>query len=95
VGITLEASALPIANEVRRWHDAHGVDPILAAVSGGEDYELLFTVRPAHHGRLRDVRAQIGDLRLTKIGIVTRDRRLRLTTAEGDRDLPLGFEHFR
>src|SRR5688572_9192163 len=69
VGITLDADALPIDNEVRRWHDAEGNDVVEAAIRGGEDYELLFTVRPAHHGRLRDVRKRLGDLRLTrKIG---------------------------
>ena len=95
VGITLDADALPIDSEVRHWHDVQGHDVIDRAICGGEDYELLFTVRPAHHGRLRDVRARLGDLRLTRIGVVTRERRLLLKTADGHRDLPVGFEHFR
>ena len=95
VGVTLEADALPIDDEVRRWHDAHGNDAIDAALSGGEDYELLFTVRPSHHGRLRDVRKRLGDLRLTRIGIVTREPSLLLKTGGRERALPAGFEHFR
>ena len=95
VGITLDASVLPIDNEVRQWHQTHGRDVIDAAMSGGEDYELLFTVRPAHHGRLRDVRKRIGDLPLTRIGVVTKDRRLLLTRSGSQRELPMGFEHFR
>ncbi len=95
IGMTLDASALPIDNEVRHWHDAHGNDVINAAIGDGEDYELLFTVRPAHHGRLRDVRKRIGNLRLTRIGVVTKERRLIVRTADGERDLPTGFEHFR
>jgi thiamine-monophosphate kinase len=95
VGITLDTGTLPVDSEVRHWHDTHGDDVVDAAIRGGEDYELLFTVRPSHHGRLRDVRARLGDLRLTRIGIVTRERRLVLKTGERERVLPQGFEHFR
>jgi thiamine-monophosphate kinase len=95
VGITLDAGAMPIDAEVRHWHQTQGRDVVDAAICGGEDYELLFTVRPAHHGRLRDVRKRIGALLVTRIGVVTKDRRLLLTTADGHRDLPVGFEHFR
>ena len=66
------------------------------ASGGGEDYELLFTVRPAHHGRLRDVRQRIGNLPVTRIGVVTKGRRLLVTTAGSHRAAsPMGFEHFR
>jgi thiamine-monophosphate kinase len=95
VGMTLDARTLPIDSEVRRWHAEHGNDATDAAIVGGEDYELFFTVRPAHHGRLRDVRKRIGALPLTRIGVVTKARRLVLTSANGTRDLPAGFEHFR
>jgi len=95
VGITIEASALPIADAVRRWHEREGRDPAVAALQGGDDYELLFTTRTAHEGRLRGVRRAVRDLALTRIGVVTRDRRLVLRTADGDRELPGGYEHFR
>lgn len=95
VGIELDAAALPIAEAVRRWHEARGRDPITAALQGGDDYELLFTSRPAHQGRLRGARRALGGLPLTRIGVVTRERRLVLRTADGTRDLPDGFEHFR
>jgi thiamine-monophosphate kinase len=95
VGITLDAGALPIDSEVRQWHQMQGRDVIDSAMSGGEDYELLFTVRPAHHGRLRDVRKRIGTLPLTRIGVVTKDRRLLVMTSGSQRELPMGFQHFR
>ncbi|MBF8300339.1 MAG: Thiamine-monophosphate kinase [Acidobacteria bacterium] len=103
VGIAVDATALPIGDEVRRWHDAQGhgvVDSgvdrgVDAVIGGGDDYELLFTVRPRHLGRLRDVRRRLGGLSITKIGMVTKERRLSIRTEAGERPLPEGFDHFR
>lgn len=94
VGIVLDASALPIRDEVREWHTAAGRDAVGAALAGGDDYELLFTVRPAHRGRLRLVRRQLGEVPVTKIGVVTKERRLVLRSRDGDDAVPAGFEHF-
>ena len=95
VGIAIDGDALPITDEVRRWHGEHAADPVAAALQGGDDYELLFTARPSHAGRLRSVTAQAGSVAITKIGKVTRERRLTVRTAAGDTPLPDGFEHFR
>ena len=95
VGITIDADALPIADAVRRWHVDHNADPAAMALQGGDDYELLFTARPSHAGRLRDVKAHAGNLPITRIGEVTSDRRLTVRTPAGDTPLPEGFEHFR
>jgi thiamine-monophosphate kinase len=95
VGIAVDENAIPLADGVREYHREHGHDPVQAALAGGDDYELLFTARPTQRGRLRAVRQQVGDLPITKIGVVTKGRQLVLRTASGDRDLPAGFEHFR
>ena len=95
VGITIDAAALPIADGVTRWHAQRGEDALGAALHGGDDYELLFTVPARREGRLRGVRQMLGDLPISKIGLVTANRRLILRTADGDRDMPDGFEHFR
>jgi thiamine-monophosphate kinase len=95
VGITVEEAAIPLADGVAEFHRNVGSDALCAALAGGDDYELLFTARPAWRGRLRAVRRQAGDLPITKIGVVTRDARLIVRSAAGDRDLPAGFEHFR
>lgn len=95
VGMTIDAGALPIDEDVRRWHEERGQDAVMAAAAGGDDYELLFTIRPSQRGRLRSVRRHVGDLALTKIGVVTKDRQLVLRTPAGNRELPEGFEHFR
>lgn len=95
VGVTIEEGAVPLGHGVAEFHRQRGSDPVSAALTGGEDYELLFAVRPRCRGRLRAVRSQLGDLPITRIGVVTRDPRLIVRTAAGDRDLPAGYEHFR
>ena len=95
VGIAIDAASLPISSGVRRWHEARGADPVMAALAGGDDYELLFTVRPTRRGRLRAVRRVLGSLAVTRIGLVTASRALRVTRPEGTSPLPEGYEHFR
>ena len=95
VGITVDADRIPFADGVLDFHRSRGGDPIDAALAGGDDYELLFTTRPSWRGRLRAVRGQLGDLPITKIGVVTKGGRLAVRTPDGERDLPAGFEHFR
>ena len=80
VGMTVEESSIPAADGAPEYHS--------------DDYELLFTVRPSRRGRLRAVKSQAGDLPITRIGIVTRDRRVVLRTPSGERDLPSGYEHW-
>jgi thiamine-monophosphate kinase len=95
VGVRLDAGALPIPDEVREWHERRGDDLLRAALAGGDDYELLFTVRPAHRGRLRGMLRVVGDLPITRIGVVTKERRLSVTTPQGEQELPGGFQHFQ
>ena len=95
VGVEIDAGALPVSDEARAWHAAAGTDWLATALGGGDDYELLFTVRPRHRGRLRGARRRIGDLPITRIGVVTRGADLLVRDASGGRALPHGFEHFR
>jgi thiamine-monophosphate kinase len=95
VGVEIETPALPMSDEARAWHAAAGTDPVAAALGGGDDYELLFTVRPRHRGRLRGARRRIGDLPITRIGVVTRGSSLTARDVSGCHELPPGFEHFR
>jgi thiamine-monophosphate kinase len=44
VGITIHLDSLPLSSEARRAGEACGEDAVTWALSGGEDYELLFTV---------------------------------------------------
>jgi thiamine-monophosphate kinase len=95
VGITLDAASIPISAEVREAQTRRERDPLEPALSGGDDYELFFTVRPAHRGRLRMVGKQLGDLPITRIGVVTKGRDLLVRDEDGTRPLPDGYEHFK
>ena len=105
VGITVDADCIPFAPGVVDFHRSRGDDPIAAALGGGDDYELLFTLRPSQRSRLRAVRNQVGDLPITKIGLVTKSSVTKhdatkahavvVRTPDGERDLPAGFEHFK
>jgi thiamine-monophosphate kinase len=95
VGAVVDAAALPISEEARRWHAAGEGDAVIASLAGGDDYELLFTARPSHRGRVRAVQKEMRGVPITRIGVVTKERRLIVRAPEGDRDLPAGFEHFK
>ena len=95
VGITLDGAAIPIAQHSRDWLSRHGRDPLDLALQGGDDFELIFTSRPKQAGRLRAVRRHLGDLPITRIGVVTKSPRLVVKDERGERELPEGYEHFR
>ena len=91
VGMTIERSAIPVQPEARTWFESRNADPVLEALAGGDDYELLFTVSPKLRGRLRAV-ARHGGVAITRIGSCTKGSSVELTAGE---PLPKGFGHFR
>ncbi|MBM3820982.1 MAG: thiamine-phosphate kinase [Acidimicrobiia bacterium] len=94
VGILLDGEALPIPEDVREWHLAQGRDPVMAALAGGDDYELLFTSPKRFAGRMRSARSSLGDLPITRIGVVTKGHRVSVSAGGRERDVPEGFQHF-
>lgn len=91
-GLSLDLRRLSVASRVCAEIEAPPIYPGATreqALHGGEDYELVFTVRPGTR-----VPAHFGDLPLTQIGVMRRGLagRVRL----GGRLLaPLGYDHFR
>ncbi len=98
VGAIIDAGDLPIHEETRRWFAGRNQDPVAEALSGGDDYELLFTVRPRLRHRLRAV-ARGSDVPLTRIGVCTREPAMVVRRVPGDPSsdmaLPAGYTHFR
>jgi thiamine-monophosphate kinase len=85
VGIDLDEASVPL--------DAGAEMSVDEAIAAGDDYELLFTVRPRPRGRLRAVR-QHADVSITRIGVCTASRDLILRGAT-PRPIPRGYGHFR
>ena len=94
VGAVIEADALPIEPCARDWFTRRDADPVQAAIAGGDDYELLFAVRPRLRRRMMGA-ARHGGAPLTCIGVCTEDRTVVLRTAGGDGPFPEGYTHFR
>jgi thiamine-monophosphate kinase len=93
VGAIIEAARVPVDPAVIEVCGRRALDPLLLALHGGEDFELLFTVRPRDLGRLPRA---LGGVPLTYIGDVTNEPG-RVLISEGPRVWPLepgGFTHF-
>ena len=69
---------------------------VCTALTGGEDYELLFCARPQSRGRIKQL-SQRTRLAITRIGTCSRDRGVISVIDESGRALPiraLGYDHF-
>ena len=94
VSAVIDGTAIPVSTAFRRFRELSDTGAHNLALSGGEDYELLFTV--AHGGR-DDVEALAAGPGIACIGrIVSGDGRIYLENAQGPRtELEArGFEHF-
>lgn len=96
VGAIIEADTLPICWAAKQVGAMLGIDPTEWALSGGEDYELLFTFHPdAQEDVLRSL-AEAGTT-ASVIGRVVAEGEGRWLVKSG-RKKPLlmtGFDHFR
>jgi len=90
-GVELWADAIPMSPEVAAQPDA-----LELCLSGGEDYELVFSVRPAKLVELQSRLRSLG-VPLTVIGRAFTRRGVWLAPREGERVRRLdtaGFQHF-
>lgn len=98
VGAELLTASIPISRTARRQarQEAAGKTPLLAALTDGEDFELLFTVAARDAVPLLDGwKRRFPELPLTGIGRVTAEPGLRLRSKDGLRPLTAhGYIHF-
>jgi thiamine-monophosphate kinase len=97
VGAELLASAIPISRAARqRAKEPSGKTALAAALTDGEDFELLFTLNGAEAVPLLDRwKQRFPDTHLSCIGKITQIPGLRLRTKEGVRTLAEnGYVHF-
>jgi thiamine-monophosphate kinase len=92
-GALIESSLLPIDHQVVELCGRRALDPLQLALHGGEDFELLFTVRSGDVGRLP---RKVDGVELTRIGEV-RTKSDGVKISEGSRIWELnpgGWKHF-
>ena len=97
VGARVSADDIPKVGIPERWRRRLNLAASAAqnyALSGGDDYELLFTVPKRKAGKLRRLPDGIP---LTCIGEITRSRNLVLVDPKGQESIlrPIGWDHFQ
>ena len=96
VGAEVELDKIPISPACHAYARAIGISPIGLALTGGEDYELLFTASPRNRDKV-ERQARSRGYRLTRIGTI-RPHRFGIRMASDGRTqlLPAtSYEHFR
>jgi thiamine-monophosphate kinase len=86
LGAEIAANALPIHPLAART-----ADPLLLALHGGEDYELLFAAPPSAR-----IPRSIAGVSIARVGTLTRRKAITLMDAHGQRKplIAAGWEHF-
>ncbi|MDQ1637476.1 MAG: thiamine-monophosphate kinase [Pyrinomonadaceae bacterium] len=94
VGAMIDASRIPIDKLVTEICGRRALDPLMLALHGGEDFELLFTVKPENVARLP---RKVDGVSICQIGEVTSEPG-KISVSEKDRVWDLkaeGFDHFK
>jgi thiamine-monophosphate kinase len=90
VGAAVDAEKIPVSPSLRKAAACLKEPPLHYALSGGEDYELLFTVPPAKLKRFYSL-----GIAATEIGVITRNPELLITREGTQKPLrPTGYNHF-
>jgi thiamine-monophosphate kinase len=99
VGAEIRSEDLPISREAREVAGASGVDASKWALTGGEDYELLFTVAPEHALEVQGILEETIGTKAHVIGrVVDEARGIQILMPGGERvscsDEFAGWDHF-
>ncbi len=91
IGMTIYEDEIPIPNEIFEIARRIGKDPLEMALSYGEDFEILLTIRKDKFNELKD------KISLYKVGYVTSTGQIQMVNKEGKTNIlvPKGYEHFK
>jgi len=93
VGFTVDS--VPVAPEAMEFAESHGLDPLELSLYGGEECELVVTVRPELCGKASKALAAFGST-LMWIGRATEEKKIELKMNGETRSVERrGWEHFR
>lgn len=97
IGMKLQQSKIPIDPELFRLAKALGKDPLELALSYGEDFELLLTVKKEKFQELKGVVAEAfeGKVTINEIGRVDSSGRISMIDKDGKTKIvtPRGYQH--
>lgn len=82
---------IPIDDQTYLTADEFKISPVTSALNGGEDYELLFTIRPQAFEKLKN------HARITAIGYMTDDPKQIILATRAGQQTPIraqGWKHF-
>lgn len=83
VKISIKSEDIPVSEELRLFCKKHGKDPLEYALTGGEDYQLLFTHPEDRYNPFMDMKC---------IGVVEEGTGVYI---DGETLHPTGFDHFK
>jgi len=88
-------STVPVAKEVEEFARMNNLDPLELVFHGGEEYELVLTIKPMLLKRAKEAIEKVGG-KLLPIGKVTAGKRIFLEINGRKRVIePHGYEHFK
>lgn len=92
VGARIALDALPLSAALRAAHNEEEQRHL--AISGGDDYELCFTIRPENEDAMRQALGTIG-VPVTNIGVVTEGANIQWCSLGEPLELEVsGYKHF-
>jgi thiamine-monophosphate kinase len=97
VGVLIFEDKIPLSREYKKFVHLYSRSPYRFALTGGEDYELLFTAPPQNRDRISSLSRSL-KLPLTCMGEIL-PKKKKLIVARGDGKIyspsSLGFDHFK
>jgi thiamine-monophosphate kinase len=95
VGAEVWAREMPVSRALKRTSGILGISPLNLALTGGEDFELLWTVSQKNESEVRKIAAKILGYRPFRIGKIVQGDRVILKTSQGAKDITYqGYEHY-
>jgi thiamine-monophosphate kinase len=95
VGARISAASVPVSPRVQAAAAGLSRDPLTLALTGGEDFLLLFTAKPENAARLPQAFAKAGLPAPLPLGRITPGDRVILETPDGEADISgQGYDHF-
>ncbi len=94
-GMEIDLDGLPLSNAMRRYCEETGSDPLSFALSGGDDYELIFTAQESEASCLcRQLEEKTG-VKISVVGKIVAEK-VRKVKQRGNelKTFPAGWQHF-